>query len=293
MKIKIQVLMLIVLVGSIAFAAIAAQAQTIYVYNLQPNWTAPGGGGVWSAYYGPPAYNAVSPGSTAIFDGRSAGIIKAGLAIDPTYLDYEDEGLFAFQVPNVNFPLFATQTLSYDVQNQWGANPVWVRIRLVGGNQYQFVPTSNPMSWHTVNAAAGMWQQMDTSTGNAFGPPLPLALFAAANSSAQVDRVYLTLGMGNSYHDNPNGTVGWVDKVTIGRVTYDFVVRNPATNKDQCKNNGWKTRTRLNGSPFKNQGDCIDYVNGDHHDNGDDGDDNDHGDDDGHGDGHGDGHRDH
>jgi hypothetical protein len=34
-----------------------------------------------------------------------------------------------------------------------------------------------------------------------------------------------------------------------------------AINKDQCKNDGWKTLFRANGTPFKNQGDCIQYVN--------------------------------
>ena len=33
------------------------------------------------------------------------------------------------------------------------------------------------------------------------------------------------------------------------------------TNKDQCKNDGWKTVFRADGTPFKNQGDCIQYVN--------------------------------
>lgn len=33
------------------------------------------------------------------------------------------------------------------------------------------------------------------------------------------------------------------------------------TDKDQCKNGGWMTRSRLDGSTFKNQGDCIQYVN--------------------------------
>ncbi len=32
-------------------------------------------------------------------------------------------------------------------------------------------------------------------------------------------------------------------------------------NKDQCKNDGWKTRTRADFSTFKNQGDCIQYAN--------------------------------
>jgi hypothetical protein len=32
-------------------------------------------------------------------------------------------------------------------------------------------------------------------------------------------------------------------------------------NKEQCKNNGWMTLFRANGTPFKNQGDCIQYFN--------------------------------
>lgn len=64
--------------------------------------------------------------------------------------------------------------------------------------------------------------------------------------------------MGNSYGPGPNGTQAWVDKTTIGGVTYDFVV--VPTNKDQCKNGGWTTLSRANGSAFKNQGDCVSYV---------------------------------
>jgi len=33
-----------------------------------------------------------------------------------------------------------------------------------------------------------------------------------------------------------------------------------ATNKDQCKKDGWKTLFRANGTPFKNQGDCVSYT---------------------------------
>jgi hypothetical protein len=54
----------------------------------------------------------------------------------------------------------------------------------------------------------------------------------------------------------------------------------PPTNKDQCKNGGWKT---FNNPSFKNQGECVSYVE-DHKQNHDD--DDDHGD---HGGGHGNG----
>jgi len=35
----------------------------------------------------------------------------------------------------------------------------------------------------------------------------------------------------------------------------------PPTNVNQCKNGGWQTLFRTNGTQFKNQGDCIQYVN--------------------------------
>ena len=34
-----------------------------------------------------------------------------------------------------------------------------------------------------------------------------------------------------------------------------------ATKKDECKKGGWADLTRADGSSFKNQGDCIQYVN--------------------------------
>jgi sugar lactone lactonase YvrE len=42
-----------------------------------------------------------------------------------------------------------------------------------------------------------------------------------------------------------------------------FVIARLAvpTNKNECKNGGWQTHVRVNGSRFKNQGDCIQYVN--------------------------------
>ena len=214
----------------------AEAADTIVlVDNLQPSWTAPGGKGVYSAYYGPPYYTAgpVSPGITALYDGREAGIIKAGLTVDPISGIYKDEGLFGF-VPNITIDSFAAGTLSYDVQNQYGENPVWMTTEIDTGvvgdrtdnTKYQFVPTTNPAGWHTVNAAAGLWQKWNDNQGDVTGNPLiSLSAVAAAHTGCNVIRTYLRLGMGDSYHGIAGlGTVAWVDKATIGTVTYDFVV---------------------------------------------------------------------
>ncbi|MCX7010304.1 MAG: MBG domain-containing protein, partial [Kiritimatiellaeota bacterium] len=209
----------------------------IRVENLQPSWTAAGGGGVYSAYIGPPDYGYVSPGSVAVFDGRSAGIIKAGLEADPGDGQYWDEGLFGFK-PDVSIEEFADMPLTFDVENETGANPVWMTIEVDTGvvgdrndnTTYQFVPTSNPAGWHTVNAAAGLWQKWNDGQGDVTGNPLiSLAQIAADNPGCNVVRAYLRLGMGDSYNGTGSGTIGWVDKATIAGVTYDFTMDQAIT----------------------------------------------------------------
>lgn len=48
------------------------------------------------------------------------------------------------------------------------------------------------------------------------------------------------------------------DNVVVGGTTYTFesVVVNAPTNKDECKKDGWKSF----GTMFKNQGDCVSFV---------------------------------
>jgi hypothetical protein len=36
---------------------------------------------------------------------------------------------------------------------------------------------------------------------------------------------------------------------------------NVATTESQCKNGGWSSTTRPDGSTFKSQGDCLQFVN--------------------------------
>ena len=45
-----------------------------------------------------------------------------------------------------------------------------------------------------------------------------------------------------------------IDNLSLGTA-------NAAAVKDDCKDGGWKSFTRADGSPFKNQGDCIQYTN--------------------------------
>ena len=212
-------------------------AAVVLVQNLQPSWSAPLGGGVYSAYYGPPdPYSAVSPGTTAVYDLREAGPIYAGVNIDPVYGDYEDQGLFGFMPGEVPISTFAAQALTYDFTNETGSLPVWVYIELnkdlPGDIIYQYVPTSNPAGWHTEDAGIGThWRAWtDLYNGIPTGPMLSLADIALQDPSKTVSRVYLTMGMGNAYNVSPGvGTKAWVDKVTVSGVTYDFVLAPTVT----------------------------------------------------------------
>ena len=213
---------------------VQAEGNTIIpVYILSASWNAEGGGGVYSGYAGPSDYNLVSPGSTGLYLGREAGIIKAGLTPDPDG-HYWDEGLFGFKT-DISIGDLATGPLQFDVVNQAGINPVWMTIELDTGalnersdnTTFQFVPTSNPAGWHTVDGAAGYWQKWNNNDGNTSGNPLIyLSDIAADYPSIKVVRIYLRLGMGDSYNNNGTGTIGWVDSVTIKETVYDFQVRD-------------------------------------------------------------------
>ena len=69
----------------------------------------------------------------------------------------------------------------------------------------------------------------------------------------------IVLGFGvNIGTFNPGYTVA-TDGVDFNDTTYNFEVGRRPTSKDQCKNGGWQT---FNDPSFKNQGDCVSYVNG-------------------------------
>jgi hypothetical protein len=51
-----------------------------------------------------------------------------------------------------------------------------------------------------------------------------------------------------------------IDNVNINGSVYTFEPSVPA-DAAACRNGGWESRTRADFTPFKNQGDCIQYVN--------------------------------
>jgi hypothetical protein len=159
--------------------------------------------------------------------------------------------------------------------------------------------TVTPNTWQHWDAVNGLW--WSDSMG---GPPplFTLSSYVASHPTSTIlnvdgGGVILAAGCGGAAWANFAGNA---DKLTIGvngsNTTYDFEpaavtpppTSGPPTSKDQCKNGGWKSFTNPS---FKNQGQCVAFVN---HHNGKGADDDDQGQDQdqgsqGHGD-HGHGH---
>ncbi len=68
----------------------------------------------------------------------------------------------------------------------------------------------------------------------------------------------------NQGSGNPT-LVAAVDALTLGyngdTVVYDFEPYAVVQSADDCKNGGWESLRRADGSSFKNQGQCIQYAN--------------------------------
>jgi hypothetical protein len=119
-----------------------------------------------------------------------------------------------------------------------------------------------------------VWQQWDVDAGQfwssrthtdggtcsvvAGGGGPPFYSLAALNTNCP-NAVVIGFGV-NIGTNNPSYDV-YTDLFNFNGTTYDFEPYLVATNKDQCKNGGYVEVKRADGSAFKNQGDCMQYVN--------------------------------
>lgn len=118
-----------------------------------------------------------------------------------------------------------------------------------------------------------VWQNWNISSGGLFWtthtvvcsegtlvstPGGPSSYTLAAVQAACPDAFVFQFGL-NIGSNNPGYNVE-ADLFNFNGTTYNFEPFVVATDKDQCKSNGWTTLTDANGKSFKNQGDCVSYV---------------------------------
>jgi hypothetical protein len=124
-------------------------------------------------------------------------------------------------------------------------------------------PVIVPNIWQQWDVDAGQfWSSKNYSNGactvvaGAGGPPFySLAALKTICPNAVVVGFGVNIGSFNPSYDV------YTDMVDFNGTSYDFEPYQAASSKDQCKNGGFANVKRADGSSFKNQGDCIQYVN--------------------------------
>lgn len=141
-----------------------------------------------------------------------------------------------------------------------------------------FEPYQNPGNNGNPTVANNVWQKWDVATGLFWstrtvtcsngviagtpgGPAsYTLADIKAACPSANVVAFGVNIGSNNPLYDVRT------DLVNFNGTTYNFEPYQVANEKDQCKKDGYKNVTDANGNAFKNQGQCVSFVNHNHGD---------------------------
>lgn len=136
------------------------------------------------------------------------------------------------------------------------------------------VLTGQWQSWDAYRGGAARWWLNTGAGGCGQATPCTWSAIVAAFPNAKV-KEGVNCGPGSVTTPCPgslgvnqgsfnSGTVTNADAlyVSVGAqtTTFDFEPYEVATSAGQCKNGGWKGVTRTDGSPFRNQGDCIQYV---------------------------------
>lgn len=124
-------------------------------------------------------------------------------------------------------------------------------------------PVVVPNVWQPWDVDAGqLWSSRTYSNGTCsvaagFGgaPFYSIGGLSAACPNAFVVGFGVNIGS-----NNPNYNVS-ADLIELNGVITNFELFEVAINPNQCKGNNWMNTKRANGSPFKNQGDCMQYIN--------------------------------
>jgi hypothetical protein len=133
------------------------------------------------------------------------------------------------------------------------------------GNTWQEWSTTNGgalWSWSRFAGNGNKWPDGNTAQLRTWADIAASFPNATMDNPASPGFGQLVFRSGEPY---PTGFTGFLDKVTVGvgsnETVFDFEPYDVAADKDECKNGGWQNLRRADGTPFKNQGDCVSYTN--------------------------------
>lgn len=160
-------------------------------------------------------------------------------------------------------------TETINAQNNWWGSATGPTIASnLGGTGDPIVNPSGSVNYTPYSSAVNGCAPSPDSDGDGFGDNVDNCPTTPNPGQEDGD----SDGVGDACDTCPNDATndadgdGVCDDVDECLGTPPGTVVNPfgcplAETKDQCKNGGWQTLFRANGTGFKNQGDCIQYVN--------------------------------
>jgi hypothetical protein len=112
--------------------------------------------------------------------------------------------------------------------------------------------------WDAYNSGDAIWWSSRPIDGCLVGPCYQTWDTIVANNPNAV----IIGGFGVNQGSGTGGLTASTDALRIAHndvcILYDF---EPFRATNECKKGGWQTMSRADGTPFKNQGDCVSYVN--------------------------------
>ena len=188
---------------------------------------------------------------------------------------------FLFNFDHVGTPLSQINEIGYSTYRTAGSAQQVAALNMVidfngattvGFTTLVFEPVYNTAQgavvsgqWQTWNASgSGTWWSTRAINGQCAGATDTCDKTWAEIQANNPDATVLG-GFGVNQGSGNAGLTTAVDKLTIGNaanaVVYDFELSRMPANRDACKNDGWMGLTDAEGNPFRNQGQCVAYVN--------------------------------
>ena len=169
------------------------------------------------------------------------------------YATYRDSGASPNQVPAIN--------LQVDVNGAAPGGFTTLVFEPVYNTSQQAIQDDVWQTWDAYNGGQAIWWSSNPIPGAPNRDTFVTWDTILANNPDAV----IGGGFGVNQGSGNPALVASSDVLSIGYggecVTYDFEPYEVAASRDACKNGGWKTLRRADGSEFKNQGDCIQFVN--------------------------------
>lgn len=186
------------------------------------------------------------------------------------------EKVFLFNYDHIGTSLSEIDAISYSTYRTTGSDQQVAALNLQvdyngaapgGFTTLVFEPVYNTDQglvesgkWQEWNGLVGTWWSTRPINGQCAGATATCDKTWAEIVANNPDAV-ITGGVGINQGSGNPGLISNVDAFVFDETTYDFEPYRVATTREACKNGGWQTVKRANGDSFKNQGDCIQYVN--------------------------------